>query len=58
MGGEATGAILPAESSESDKELIKLLHDVEEVAIVGVDLDDDDNVLEVGDDNQFGWTLE
>lgn len=31
--------------------------DVEEVATVGVDPNDDDDVLEVGDNDQSGWTL-
>lgn len=43
---------------ESDEELIKLLHDAEEVATARVDSNDDDNFLEVDDDNILSWTLD
>lgn len=52
------GVNLLVESLESDKELTNLLLDVEEAATAGVDLSDDDDILEVRDDNQSDWTLD
>lgn len=54
----ATRADHPAESSESDEQLVKLLLDVEEVATTGVDPNDNDDILEVRDDDQSSWMLD
>lgn len=42
----------PSQSLEADEELIKLLWDVKEVATIGVEVDEDDDIIEVGNDNQ------
>lgn len=48
----------PIQAHETNEELDKLLWDVEDIAATRVEADDDDDIIEVGDDDQSRWTLD